>query len=65
VTLSLNPLILCVFRQWRRRFDDLLAVTEVSLDDARRLGDRHNEAKALNNLGLRPGLGGSRAVPLG
>lgn len=37
---------------WRRRFDDRLATATISLDAARRLGDRANEAAALNNRAL-------------
>jgi tetratricopeptide (TPR) repeat protein len=46
------PLALGAYLNWRRQFDDKLAVTAVSLDAARRLGDRHREGGALNNLGL-------------
>jgi tetratricopeptide (TPR) repeat protein len=45
------PLLLAEYLQWRRRFDDWLAVTAISLDAARRLGDRHYEAAALTILG--------------
>lgn len=45
------PLILATYFDWRRRFDDLLATTAISLSTARRLGDRHSEGMALNNLG--------------
>ena len=44
------PLILAQYLDWRRRFDDLLALTAISLAAARRLGDRHREGIALNNL---------------
>ena len=46
------PLILGVYLEWRRRFDDLLAVLAVSRDSARQLNDKDNEAAALNNLGV-------------
>ncbi len=45
------PINLAPYFDWRRRFDDLLTTTVVSLDTARRLGDRGNEAAALINLG--------------
>ena len=51
VALSL-PLALPEYLAWRRRFDDWLATTAISLNAARRLGDRHSEGQALNNLGL-------------
>ena len=34
------PLLLAEYLSWRRRFDDWIAVTTISLDAARRLGDR-------------------------
>ena len=37
---------------WRRRFDELLTVTGISLEAARRVGDRHREGMALRNLGV-------------
>jgi tetratricopeptide (TPR) repeat protein len=46
------PLLLAEYLIWRRQFDDWLAVTTLSRDAARRLGDRHGEGLALNNLGL-------------
>lgn len=46
------PLLMAQYLAWRRRFDDLLAVTIVSLDAARRLGDRGGQADALSNLGI-------------
>ena len=46
------PLSLGEYLAWRRRFDDWLSTTMISRDAARRLGDRGNEAGALNNLGL-------------
>ena len=46
------PLALSEYLCWRRRFDDWLTVLTISRDTARRLGDRHNEAAALNNLGV-------------
>jgi tetratricopeptide (TPR) repeat protein len=46
------PLYLTEYLQWRRRFDDWLAVTAVSRDSARQLNDKGNEAASLNNLGL-------------
>ena len=46
------PLMLAEYFSWRRRFDDWIATTTLSLDAARRLGDRRREAGALNNLGL-------------
>jgi tetratricopeptide (TPR) repeat protein len=45
------PLLLAEYLSWRRRFDDWLAVTTISLETARRLGERRGEAAALNNLG--------------
>ena len=46
------PLLLAEYLSWRRRFDDLIATTTLSLDAARRLGDRHGEGMALGNLGV-------------
>jgi tetratricopeptide (TPR) repeat protein len=46
------PLMLAVYFDWRRRFDGWLATTAISLNVARRLGDRPGEATALTNLGL-------------
>jgi tetratricopeptide (TPR) repeat protein len=48
----LLPINLAVYFGWRRRFDDLLTTAVVSRDAARRLGDRNNEARALDNLGF-------------
>ena len=45
------PLLLAEYLAWRRRFDDWLPAATISLDAARRLGDRRGEADALNNLG--------------
>jgi tetratricopeptide (TPR) repeat protein len=45
------PIALARYFSWRRRFDDWLASTRISLETARRLGDRRREAVALNNLG--------------
>jgi tetratricopeptide (TPR) repeat protein len=45
------PLLLGVYFEWRRRFDDWIATT-ISLDAARRLGNRHGEGMALTNLGV-------------
>jgi tetratricopeptide (TPR) repeat protein len=45
------PLMLAVYLHWRRRFEDWLAVTAISLNASSRLGDRDGEARALNNLG--------------
>jgi hypothetical protein len=46
------PLVLAEYLGWRRLFDDMLVTSAVSLDAARRLGDRGNEASALTTLGL-------------
>jgi tetratricopeptide (TPR) repeat protein len=46
------PPRLAEYFSWRRRFDDWIATTTVSLDAARRLGDRRGEAAALTNLGV-------------
>ncbi len=46
------PLLLAEYFSWRRRFDDWIATTTLSLDAARRLGDRRGEADALTILGL-------------
>jgi tetratricopeptide (TPR) repeat protein len=46
------PLSLGQYFNWRRRFDDMLATTAVSLEAALRLHDQHGEAVARNNLGL-------------
>ena len=45
------PLALAEYLAWRRRFDDWIAVTTLSLDVARRLGDRRLEGDALTILG--------------
>jgi tetratricopeptide (TPR) repeat protein len=45
------PLLLAQYLSLRWRFDDLLAATTISLNAARRLGDREGEGDALNNLG--------------
>ena len=45
------PLHLTQYLRWRRRLDDWLAVAAVSLDAARRLGDRQGEGHALTSLG--------------
>lgn len=45
------PLVLAGYFDWRRRFDDLLATTTISLDVSRRLGDKHHEGRALGYLG--------------
>jgi tetratricopeptide (TPR) repeat protein len=52
------PLHLGEYLAWRRRFDDWLSTTMVSRDAARRLHDRVNEARALNNLGSALGEAG-------
>ena len=46
------PLNLNEYLQWRRRFDDWLAVIAVSRDSARQLNDKGGEAAALTNLGV-------------
>ena len=46
------PLLLGEYFSWRRRFDNWIAVTTISLDAARRLGDRRREGDALTILGL-------------
>jgi tetratricopeptide (TPR) repeat protein len=46
------PLLLAEYFAWRRRFDDWIAVTTVSVDAARRLGDQRREGDALTILGL-------------
>ena len=46
------PNLLGEYFAWRRRFDDLLATSIISLDATRRLGDRTGEGVALNNLGI-------------
>jgi tetratricopeptide (TPR) repeat protein len=45
------PLALAGYLDWRWRFDDWLTITAISLNTARRLGDRHSEGTALRNLG--------------
>ena len=45
------PIALARYFNWRRRFDDWLVITRVSLNAACRLGDRRREGVALNNLG--------------
>jgi tetratricopeptide (TPR) repeat protein len=51
-TAAYVPLNLGEYLDWRRRFDDKLAITYASLKATRRLGNRLLEAMALNNLGL-------------
>ena len=46
------PLLLAEYLSWRRRFDDWIAITTISLDAARRLGDRRGEGDALTILGV-------------
>ena len=46
------PLMLAGYFGWRRRFDDMLAVTTISLNATRRLGDRRREGDALTILGI-------------
>ena len=46
------PLLLAEYFGWRRRFDDWITATTISLDAARRLGDRRREGDALTILGL-------------
>ncbi len=43
--------VLAEYLDWRRRYDDWLAVTAIGLDAARRLRDRHSQADALTILG--------------
>ena len=45
------PMALVRYFNWRRRFDDWLLTTRVSLNAARLVGDRPREGIALNNLG--------------
>ena len=47
----LLPIVLVRYFNWRRRFDDWLVTTHISLGAARRLGDKLREGVALNNLG--------------
>ncbi|MEY9212695.1 tetratricopeptide repeat protein [Thermobifida halotolerans] len=46
------PLNLAEYLKQRRFFADKVTVNTVARDTARRMGDRHNEAKAWNNLGI-------------
>jgi len=46
------PSALMEYFGWRRRFDDALATAAISLQAARRLGDKHAEGTALNHYGL-------------
>jgi hypothetical protein len=46
------PLRLAQYLNWRRRTDDWITITAVSLETARRLGDQGNEAVALTGLGF-------------
>ncbi|GAA1008589.1 hypothetical protein Aple_062630 [Acrocarpospora pleiomorpha] len=40
------------FLNWRRRFDEAIAVASVALDVARTVGDRNGTSRALHNLGI-------------
>jgi tetratricopeptide (TPR) repeat protein len=44
-------LCLCLYLDWRRHFDDLIAVMTVARQAAHRVGDGQGEAMAWNNLG--------------
>jgi tetratricopeptide (TPR) repeat protein len=46
------PLSLSEYLSWRRRFDDWIAVLQISRDAAHRQGSQADEAMALGNLGL-------------
>ena len=46
------PLLLAEYLSWRRRFDDQITTITLSVDAARRLGDRRGEAGALTGLGF-------------
>lgn len=46
------PLLMAQYLGFRGRFDELLAVTSVSLRAARKLGDRTAESEGLTNAGL-------------
>jgi tetratricopeptide (TPR) repeat protein len=48
----LLPLNLGEYLNWRRRFDDWLAVLAVSRDSAHQLNNKRNEAAALTDLGI-------------
>jgi tetratricopeptide (TPR) repeat protein len=50
VALRLPP-VLAEHFAWRRRFDDWIATMTVSLNAARRVGDRYSTGVALSNLG--------------
>ncbi len=52
------PLTLGNYLDWRRRFDDKIMVSSVSLAAARRLRDRPQESLALASLGLALGAAG-------
>jgi tetratricopeptide (TPR) repeat protein len=45
------PLALAQYLNWRRRFGDWTTTLEISVEAARRLGDRHREGVALKSLG--------------
>lgn len=46
------PFKLAEYFIWRGRFDDLLAISGISREAARRRADRANEASALHNIGV-------------
>ena len=46
------PLLLALYFDWRRWFDDWLLTTAISLNTARRLGDRRREGLAQSSLGV-------------
>jgi len=46
------PLLISEYMDWRRRFDDVIAILAISRDTARRLGNQHYEAIALTSTGI-------------
>jgi tetratricopeptide (TPR) repeat protein len=46
------PIVLVRYLSWRRRFDDWLETTRISLDASRRIADKAREGIAMNNLGV-------------
>ena len=51
-TAVLLAVALAEFLDWRRRFDEWIAVSRIAVAAARQLGDKHAECRALTSLGI-------------